>query len=564
MAREVIAMSRFLRACFVGLFVLSLLSGVVLGAADDEDIISEEDVVYEEPPPEDEEWPIEVPPEESGKSEEHWGEQTTEGISFDFGQMPLMFQAFSDCDTGLPIEPTEIRSESIVHEDAVEPYEAEDLISVRFEADGYWIEEVSGFTPMEIGLWLFSVTVLVPEHPELCLEPIGSDNGEILFSPEETETRYVHVVKDLGGGKVQVAEPKSGGESDTYVAKNSSVNKLKVCEYVVVQGTPINVAQPSPADTATFDIKNVLSAKKSECVLTENAMVHYNGKSWEVVPNEDCTYAYVYKEKKMYHFGRGSWSVVTGFQKCDWIIAENGLFHCLGQKPDGTLKWSKKREGQRCKCYVTENGIAHYNGSDWEKVEPVECTYVYVYGPKRGNVGMWHYDGTNWVQDRNWIVGVVNCQYVYQTVSKTMSHYKDNRWYSVRSPVCTYVMDRDGKIFHMERTGWTLKTKFVACEWREFRTLGWMHYNGVRWNAPSPNNARIQIEKVVGNKVTLRIYMYDATTGKFRQISRGTQTLGTPFTIGGSSYTVVAHPAEPGYYQLLDSTGGVVATGSPP
>jgi hypothetical protein len=563
MAREVIAMSRFLRACFVGLVVLSLLSGVVLVAADDEDIISEEDVVYEEPPPEDEEWPIEIPPEEAGKSEEHWGEQTTEGISFDFGQMPLMFQAFSDCDTGQPIEPTEIRSESIVHEDALEPYEAEDLISVRFEADGYWIEEVSGFTPMEIGLWLFSVTVLVPEHPELCLEPIGSDNGEILFSTEETETRYVHVVKDLGGGKVQVAEPKSGGESDTYVAKNSSVNELKVCEYVVVQGTPINVAQPSPADTATFDIKNVVSAKKSECVLTEHAMVHYSGKSWEVVPNKDCTYAYVYKERKMYHYGSGSWSAFTGIAKCEWIIAANGLFHCMGTNRDGTPKWSKKREGNPCKCYKTKNGVAHYNNDhEWVKVEPVKCTYVYVYGPKKSDAGMWHHDGTNWVQDRNWTVGVINCQYVYSTISQKMYHY-NNRWYEVAPRTCTYVMTRDQKVFHAEGGKWVEKTKFVACEWREFRTVGWMHYSGTKWNVPMPNNARIEIERVAGNRISVRIYMYDANTGKFRQIGRGTYTLGQGFAIGGSTYSITAHPTEAGYYQLCDANGQVIATGKP-
>ncbi len=549
------------------ILVFALVSTGLVQTVEPEDDAGQAEVYADKEYPEDEgELPIEPPPDESDKTEESWGEETEEGTSFPvggfmFGISSLTFERILDCDTGEEIVPSEILSEFIFADEAEPPYDHEDLIGVRLEASGYWTEEVVNLMPMRIGFGFLQITMLVPEEPVICLEPVGSDADDIVYAGTDVQTYYVHVVEDLGNGRVKLSVPQGDGQAGTIVAKNSSGRTLTVCQYYVLRGTPTNVVEPAPAGTPVFDISGIVTAKKSQCVLTNNGMMHWTGKKWERIAEKECTYAYVYGDKKMYHFENGAWVADTKFGRCTYIIATNGLFHCIGTSKDGFSTWSKKRTGKPCQCYRAVNGLAHYNNNyEWEIVPEQECTYAYVYGPKvrRGtptNIGMWHFTGGRWVHQSGWTQPqLYNCQYVYSLVSQKAYHYKGGKWYVVTPKTCTYILTRDQKTYHASGAVWWLYAP-VDCQTVEFLTYGWQHYANGDWNVPKNGSFRLEVAKVTkaGNitKVTVKISQYDANTGEFRQVRSATYELLQNFTAGGANLYIREHPAHPDQYQLM-------------
>ncbi len=199
-----------------------------------------------------------------------------------------------------------------------------------------------------------------------------------------------------------------------------------------------------------------IKGKKCECLLAENGMYHYAGRKegWVKVPPDSCTYAYVKRENKMYHFDGERWKPVKA-ERCTYIKAYNGMFHFNGRK------WVGPFTPRKCIYILAKNGMFHSKGKgEWERVKGYRCQWINTY-----NRGWLHCDGRNWnpPKECNYRVEVIRVSRA--KIRARIYHYERGRWVQIalkdipigrpkRCPRCTYYFEHEAPneyiLYHCE------------------------------------------------------------------------------------------------------------------
>ncbi|MBU0596096.1 hypothetical protein KJ567_05390, partial [Candidatus Bipolaricaulota bacterium] len=139
---------------------------------------------------------------ERGPTEEVPAEATGEGFEFEtpfLGDVShLLLDAVVDCVTGEPIDPATVRTQFIFSPEAEPPYVGADVARVVVSAEGYIPVEIVDLQVVEIPLFLFTITLLVPADPAVCLMPEsegvatedGSEDGALSVELHELERTF--------------------------------------------------------------------------------------------------------------------------------------------------------------------------------------------------------------------------------------------------------------------------------------------------------------------------------------------------------------------------------------
>jgi len=123
------------------------------------------------------------------------------------------------------------------------------------------------------------------------------------------------------------------------------------------------------------------------CCLALNGLYHWGrGDSWELFKPDSCHYAFDNSHNRMLHGTGTEWEDAGKFEPCNYIKADNGMYHCVGKD-----KWVFE-ETKMCKYFYSEKQetMWHSTDKDWEKEPKVEGKVIHARN------GTYRYDGKKW------------------------------------------------------------------------------------------------------------------------------------------------------------------------